>query len=82
MIRAGKSPPAADLQSAEKEVDIGEVLERFIFSEKYNFDKTRQGEEKAHPQMLNRFLAGLLHPIIHTGYGVEFGLRGILAEGS
>ncbi|KLO05052.1 hypothetical protein SCHPADRAFT_947215 [Schizopora paradoxa] len=66
---------------AEKDVDIGEVLERFIFSEKYNFDKTSKGDDKPHPEMLNRFLAGLLHPIIHTGYGVEFGLRGILAEG-
>lgn len=32
--------------------------------------------------MLNRFLAGVLHPIIHTGYGAEFGLPGMLVEGT
>ncbi|KAI0366503.1 hypothetical protein BV20DRAFT_1055640 [Pilatotrama ljubarskyi] len=31
--------------------------------------------------MLNRLLAGLLHPLIHAGYGLEFGLAGLLAEG-
>ncbi|OBZ73399.1 hypothetical protein A0H81_07066 [Grifola frondosa] len=31
--------------------------------------------------MLNRFLAGILHPLIHTGYGCEFGLLGMIAEG-
>lgn len=33
-------------------------------------------------RMLNRFLAGLLHPLIHTGYGAEFGLLGMVAEGN
>ncbi|KLO08383.1 hypothetical protein SCHPADRAFT_893940 [Schizopora paradoxa] len=67
---------------AEKEdLDMGEEVENFIFSEKYNFDRARKGGDQPQPQMLNRFLAGLLHPIIHTGYGVEFGLRGTLAEG-
>ncbi|PCH34665.1 hypothetical protein WOLCODRAFT_139493 [Wolfiporia cocos MD-104 SS10] len=32
-------------------------------------------------QMLSRWMAGLLHPLIHTGYGAEFGLLGMLAEG-
>jgi len=66
---------------SEKDVDVGEVLEKYIFSEKFNFDKNQKGDDKPHPEMLNRFYAGLLHPMIHTGYGVEFGLKGILAEG-
>ncbi|KAF8202437.1 hypothetical protein BJ912DRAFT_944829 [Pholiota molesta] len=31
--------------------------------------------------MLDRFLAGLLHPMIHAGFGVEFSLPGTFAEG-
>jgi hypothetical protein len=31
--------------------------------------------------MLARFIGGGLHPLIHTGYGAEFGLLGISAEG-
>lgn len=34
-----------------------------------------------HPEMLARFIGGLLHPLIHTGYGAEFGLLGMSAEG-
>lgn len=33
------------------------------------------------PEMLNRFLEILLHPIIHVGYGAEFGIPGMIAEG-
>lgn len=31
--------------------------------------------------MLNRFMAALLHPLIHTGYGVEFNIPGLVVEG-
>ena len=31
--------------------------------------------------MLNRLLAGLVHPFIHLAYGYEFGLPGQVAEG-
>ena len=33
------------------------------------------------PEMLTRFFAALIHPLIHTGLGVEFNLPGIFAEG-
>ncbi|KLO05053.1 hypothetical protein SCHPADRAFT_839823 [Schizopora paradoxa] len=66
---------------SQEKVDFGDILEKYIFSEKFNFDKTRKDAGKPQPEMLNRFLAGLLHPMIHAGYGVEFGLGGILAEG-
>jgi hypothetical protein len=50
------------------------AFETFIFSKKYNL-----GEKK--PEMLSRFLSGLLHPLIHVGYGAEFGLPGLMVEG-
>ncbi|KAF8623277.1 hypothetical protein AX17_007483 [Amanita inopinata Kibby_2008] len=55
------------------------VLEKYIFSREYNFDETLPDEKQ--PRMLNRFISGLLHPLIHVGYGFEFGLPGIAAEG-
>ena len=32
--------------------------------------------------MLGRLFSGLLHPLIHVGYGLEFGLKGMLVEGT
>lgn len=55
------------------------ALEEHIFSPKANFDPAREGKNQ--PEMLNRFVSSLLHPMIHTGYGVEFGLLGMVAEG-
>jgi hypothetical protein len=54
-------------------------LEEYIFLPDANFDPGRDG--KTQPEMLNRFMSSLMHPMIHTGYGVEFGLHGIVAEG-
>jgi hypothetical protein len=69
-----------------------EAFERFVLSSSSNFDpdlpandvrdiKNAGDEDKKHPEMLNRLLAGLLHPFIHFGYGFEFGLPGQVAEG-
>jgi Questin oxidase-like len=69
-----------------------EAFERFILSSTSNFDpdlaakdvqdvKRAADEGKKHPEMLNRLLAGLLHPFIHFAYGFEFGLTGQVAEG-
>jgi hypothetical protein len=54
------------------------ILEEYIFAPKANFV---EGEGKQ-PEMLTRFFAGLVHPLIHTGLGVEFGLPGTFAEGT
>ena len=62
-----------------------ESFERFIFSSAYNFDpdlaandvkdiKRVADEGKRHPEMLNRFLAIIVHPFIHLAYGLEFGI--------
>lgn len=51
---------------------MDKTLEEFVFSSKYNAGKMA---------MLSRFLAGLLHSMIHTGYGAEFNLPGIFIEG-
>lgn len=55
------------------------TLNEFIFSEKYNFQPGRDTESQ--PRMLCRFIDGVTHPLIHCGHSVEFGLKGMLAEG-
>ncbi|KAG1793541.1 uncharacterized protein HD556DRAFT_1479300 [Suillus plorans] len=55
------------------------TLDEFIFSEKYNFQPGR--DAKSHPEVLCRFVDAVMHPLIHCGHGVEFGLKGTLAEG-
>ncbi|GLB42908.1 putative protein of unknown function (DUF4243) [Lyophyllum shimeji] len=62
---------------AVRDKDLWEILEEYVFDEKANFDES--GEKQ--PEMLNRFLDGLLHPMIHVGYGCEFGLPGMIVEG-
>ncbi|KAI9439338.1 hypothetical protein H4582DRAFT_1948603 [Lactarius indigo] len=52
-----------------------EAIERFIFSPEYNF------REKVQPEMLNRLLAGLVHPFIHLAHGLEFGIIGQIVGG-
>jgi hypothetical protein len=44
--------------------------------------KSADDKGKKHPEMLNRLLAGLLHPFIHLAYGFEFGLPGQFSEGT
>ncbi|KXN91320.1 Oxidoreductase AflY [Leucoagaricus sp. SymC.cos] len=51
---------------------IDKTLETFMFSKECNSRNT---------EMLSRFLSGLLHPLIHAGYGAEFSLPGMLVEG-
>ena len=69
-----------------------EAFERFILSSSSNYnlelvaasvqDVQSAGKEgKQHPKMLNRLLAGLVHPFIHFAYGFEFGIPGQVAEG-
>ena len=71
---------------------MGATMDRFLFSSEANVgtsvndggSRTVGNREpfSTEPQMLNRFLGGLLHPIIHTGYGAEFGIPGMIVEGS
>lgn len=44
---------------------IHAVVEEWIFAPKANFDGQK-------PEMLNRLLAGILHPMLYLGYGLEF----------
>ncbi|KAK0451424.1 uncharacterized protein EV420DRAFT_716899 [Desarmillaria tabescens] len=61
------------------EKGIASVLEEFVFSEFVNVDATTKGNQQ--PAMLNRLMASLIHPMIHMGNGLEFGLPGIVIEG-
>ncbi|EIW70851.1 hypothetical protein TREMEDRAFT_28974 [Tremella mesenterica DSM 1558] len=54
------------------------ALEEYILSPQANY-ASANGHEP--PLMLIRFVGGLLHPMIHAGFGVEFKDRVILAEG-
>ncbi|KAK0526106.1 hypothetical protein OC835_005397 [Tilletia horrida] len=49
------------------------TLEHFLFDEQHAL------ASPAH--MLLRLFGGALHPLIHIGYGLEFGIDGIVAEG-
>ncbi|KAG7095398.1 hypothetical protein E1B28_006151 [Marasmius oreades] len=70
----------ADFFTLEVEKNGGfTVLEEYVFSDKVNFGTTNK--EGEHPVMLGRFMGGLLHPIIHVGYGAEFSLPGMFIEG-
>ena len=58
--------------------DVTEVLEEYVFSAKANVGGP--GIE-GQPRMLNRFFAAGIHPLIHIGNGLEFGILGLVAEG-
>jgi hypothetical protein len=64
---------------AIQEKGASATLDEFIFSEKYNFQPGRDAESQ--PEMLSRFIDGVLHPLIQCGHGLEFGLEGMLVEG-
>ncbi|KAF6754500.1 hypothetical protein DFP72DRAFT_899250 [Ephemerocybe angulata] len=53
------------------------VLEEYVFAPEAN---AASGSGRA-PEMFNRNFDGLLHPMIHAGYGLEFNMPGIFAEG-
>ncbi|KAG1748197.1 hypothetical protein EDB19DRAFT_1905251 [Suillus lakei] len=59
---------------------ISSTLERYIFSPEYNIN-TSLPLGKQQPEMLNRFVEQAIHALIHTGYGAEFKLPGMLVEG-
>ncbi|PWN50736.1 hypothetical protein IE53DRAFT_368653 [Violaceomyces palustris] len=50
--------------------EMGELIEEYVFG--------YQGDGS---QMISRFIGGAVHPLIHTGYGLEFNMPGIVAEG-
>lgn len=55
-----------------KEHGAAKVLEEYVFSDEANAPGVA---------MLARCVGGLLHAIIHIGYGVEFAVPGLVAEG-
>ncbi|KAI0791403.1 hypothetical protein C8Q75DRAFT_76228 [Abortiporus biennis] len=59
--------------------DASTVFEDYIFSKDANLVPGATSKEP--PYLLARYLGGFLHPLIHSGYGAEFGLLGTWAEG-
>jgi hypothetical protein len=64
---------------AIEEMGVSATLDEYIFSEKYNFEEGRDASTQ--PKMLDRFVGGLTHALIHVGHGIEFGIPGMVAEG-
>lgn len=61
---------------------MGAAMEDWVFSARANVGKGSPSlPEDKQPRMLARFISGVIHPLIHTGYGSEFGLPGMMAEG-
>ncbi|CDO68532.1 hypothetical protein BN946_scf184998.g29 [Trametes cinnabarina] len=57
---------------------ISEVFDEYVFSPRANIGGAGV---KGEPHMLLRFYGALVHPMIHAGCGLEFGLKGLVAEG-
>ncbi|KAF7329950.1 hypothetical protein MKEN_00258900 [Mycena kentingensis (nom. inval.)] len=55
------------------------VVQEWIFSSKANFASYNGSGKQA--MMLNRLVGGILHPMLYLGYGMEFSLPGLVAEG-
>lgn len=67
------------------EKGVPSALEEFIFSRKANVGtstSTNVPPLERQPQMMSRFFNGVLHPMIHVGYGAEFHLPGMIVEGA
>jgi len=58
------------------------TLEDYLYSKGVNFNDRAGVDGSRQPEMFGRFMSGLMHPLIHVGYGLEFGLLGVLAEGT
>jgi hypothetical protein len=61
---------------------VDKTLEDYIYSKGANFNDRAEADGSRQPEMFARFMSGFMHPLIHTGYGLEFGLPGIIAEGT
>ncbi|KAG0704107.1 hypothetical protein DFH29DRAFT_997994 [Suillus ampliporus] len=55
------------------------TFEEYIFAPSANYLTEPCSEKDDHPEMMARFIDGLFHPLIHIGYGAEFGLLGVKA---
>lgn len=71
---------AAFFTKAHTKHGLDGVLEKYIFSTHANWVEHVK-ENKDQPQMVNRLFSGVLHPLIHVGYGIEFNSPGMVVEG-
>ncbi|KAG6841602.1 hypothetical protein C0991_009358 [Blastosporella zonata] len=62
-----------------KKQGTAEAVEEYLFSQQANFIAGNKDEDQ--PEMLNRFMDGIMHPMIHVGNGLEFDVPGLVAEG-
>lgn len=62
-----------------KKQGVTSAVDDYVFSEKANFISGNKAGEQ--PEMLNRFMDGIQHSMIEIGYGLEFNVPGLVAEG-
>jgi hypothetical protein len=58
------------------EKGVAKMLEENIFSKEANLPL-----DGSKPLMLSRFVAEIIHPLIHVAYGIDSGVNGIVLEG-
>ncbi|KAG6844831.1 hypothetical protein H0H93_016339, partial [Arthromyces matolae] len=61
-----------------KKQGVNGAVQEYIFSEKANFVAGRKEDQQ--PEMLNRFMDGIIHSLIQVGYGLEFNVPGLVIE--
>ncbi|KAG5721543.1 hypothetical protein E4T56_gene13069 [Termitomyces sp. T112] len=64
-----------------KKQGVTSAVEEYVLSETANFISASGKKEKEHPEMLNRLMDGIAHSMIEVGYGLEFNVPGLVAEG-
>jgi hypothetical protein len=60
---------------------VSKTLDEYVFSKKANYEGDAEREGRKPKEMFSRFIGGLLHPLIHLGYGLEFGIPYMVTEG-
>jgi hypothetical protein len=60
---------------------VSKTLDEYVFSKKANYEGNAEREGRKSKEMFSGFIGGLLHPLIHLGYGLEFGIPYMVTEG-
>lgn len=59
---------------------VSKTIDVYVFSKKANYEDDAEREGRKQKAMFSRFIGGLFHPLIHLGYGVEFGIPYMVTE--
>ncbi|KAF9509405.1 hypothetical protein BS47DRAFT_1373523 [Hydnum rufescens UP504] len=79
LLPAIPSPGLITPENYISHLGVSKTLEEYIYSRKANYDDQLGNNQ---PEMFSRFIGSLYHPLIHLGYGLEFGVVGVVAGGT